>query len=292
MQQFKRLLFALLQPAADGPYRRLSRAVDLFIMAMILLSVATVFALTFDLPPRVARALTGIEPIAALIFTAEYLLRLWTADLLHPGLSPWRARVCYVRSGMATIDLLAILPFWLALLPGLHPMSLMSLRTLRLLRLLRLFKLNRYIDALQAVSDVFRQRFHQLMASMFFVLVLMIIASLMMFAVEHDAQPDRFRNAFSGFWWAVATLTTVGYGDIYPITVAGRLLGAAIALLGVGMVAIPTGILSSGFMERLNAQRRADFDVSDRAQLKALLLEALREEDGTRRKDTDTSPRV
>lgn len=282
MRPAKRLLFELLQPASSGPYRRLSRAVDFFIMGAILVSVASVFALTFDLPPRLTRVFMGIEPIAALIFTVEYLLRLWTADLLYPRLSPWRARRRYVCSGMAVVDLLAILPFWLALLPHLHPVSLMSLRTLRLLRLLRLFKLSRYIDALQAVSDVFRQRFHQLMASMFFVLVLMVIASLMMYAVEHDAQPDRFQNAFSGFWWAVATLTTVGYGDIYPITVAGRLLGAAIALLGVGMVAIPTGILSSGFMERLNAQRRADFDVSDRAQLKALLREVLREE-GKRR---------
>ncbi len=281
--RLKDTLFALLQPAVEGPYRRLSRAVDLAIMAMILLSVASVFALTFDLPPRTARVLMGVEPVAAVLFTVEYLLRLWTADLLYSALPPWQARLRYLRSGMAVIDLLAILPFWLTLLPYLCPVSLMSLRTLRLLRLLRLFKLNRYIDALQAVGDVFRQRFHQLMASMFFVLVLMIIASLLMYAVEHDAQPDRFRNAFSGFWWAVATLTTVGYGDFYPVSVSARLLGAGIALLGAWMVAIPTGILSSGFMERLNAQRRADFDVSDRAQLKALLLEALREEAARKR---------
>ena len=282
MRRIKSFIFALLQPAEEGPFRRLSRAIDCLIMALILVSVGSVFALTFELPPRVTRALMFIEPIAALLFTVEYVLRLWTADLLCPELPPWRARLRYVCSGMAVIDLLAILPFWMAVLPWFRPVNLMSLRTLRLLRLLRLFKLNRYIDALQAVSDVFRQRFHQLMASMFFVLVLMVIASLLMYAVEHEAQPDRFRNAFSGFWWAVATLTTVGYGDIYPITVAGRLLGAVIALLGVGMVAIPTGILSSGFMEHLNNQRRATFDASDREQLKALFLEALREEE-TRR---------
>ena len=282
MRRIKSFIFALLQPAEEGPLRRQSRAIDCLIMALILVSVGSVFALTFELPPRVTRALMFIEPIAALLFTVEYVLRVWTADLLRPELPPWRARLRYLCTGMAVIDLLAILPFCMAVLPWFRPVNLMSLRTLRLLRLLRLFKLNRYIDALQAVSDVFRQRFHQLMASMFFVMVLMVIASLLMYAVEHEAQPDRFCNAFSGFWWAVATLTTVGYGDIYPITVAGRLLGAVIALLGVGMVAIPTGILSSGFMEHLNNQRRATFDASDREQLKALFLEALREEE-TRR---------
>lgn len=282
MSRIKSFVFLLLQPAVEGPCRGLSRAVDCFIMALILVSVSSVFALTFELPPRVTRALMMVELIAALLFTVEYVLRVWTADLLRPELPPWRARLRYLCTGMAVIDLLAILPFWMAVLPWFRPVNLMSLRTLRLLRLLRLFKLNRYIDALQAVSDVFRQRFHQLMASMFFVMVLMVIASLLMYAVEHEAQPDRFCNAFSGFWWAVATLTTVGYGDIYPITVAGRLLGAVIALLGVGMVAIPTGILSSGFMEHLNNQRRATFDASDREQLKALFLEVLREEEARR----------
>ncbi len=255
-----------------------ARLFDGLILGLILLSVGSVFALTFNLPPKVAQGLATLEPIVAYVFTVEYLLRLWTADVLYPECPAWRARLRYACTGMAVIDLLAVLPFWLAFVPFLHPVSLISLRTLRLFRLLRLFKLNRYSDALQMMVEVFRQRFHQLMASLFFVWVLMIIASLLMYAVEHDAQPEAFRNAFSGFWWAVATLTTVGYGDIYPITVAGRLLGAVIALLGVGMVAIPTGILSSGFMDRLNAQRRADFDVANREQLKALIKEALREE--------------
>lgn len=178
----------------------------------------------------------------------EYLLRLWTADLLYPALSPFKARLRYVRSGMALIDLIAILPFYL---PTLLPINLLGLRTIRMVRLLRIFKLNRYSDALASIGTVFRQKSKELFVSMGAVAILMVIASLLIYHAEHDIQPDKFQNAFSGLWWAVSTLTTVGYGDIYPVTAAGKILGAVIALLGIGMVAIPTGILSAGFMEHL-----------------------------------------
>jgi voltage-gated potassium channel len=129
---------------------------------------------------------------------------------------------------------------------------------IRLVRLLRIFKLNRYSDAFVSILEVFRGKIREILVSLFIVLLLLIIASRLIFYAEHDAQPQQFSNAFSGLWWAVATLTTVGYGDIYPITPVGRILGAIIALLGIGMAAVPTSILSAGFVELLDKRKKEE----------------------------------
>ena len=162
------------------------------------------------------------------------------------------SRVRYVMSVMAIVDLIAILPFWL---PMLLPGTMLGLRALRLVRLLRIFKLNRYFDAMKSLGAVIVLKKRELLGSLFFVAILMLISSLLMYSAEHDVQPDVFRNAFSGLWWAVATLTTVGYGDIYPVTALGRLVGALIAFSGLAAVAIPTGIISSGLMESMSREK-------------------------------------
>lgn len=253
--KLKRRIFAIIQPAEDGNVA--SRIFDLAIMVLIFASVASVFIATFALPRGVIRWLIRFEIISVAIFTVEYLLRMWTSDLLYSELSRGRAFVKYVFSPMAIIDLVAILPFYL---PMILPINLIGIRAIRLVRLLRIFKMNRYSDALVSIGDVFKNKLREITASLFFVFLLLIIASLLIYYAEHDAQPDNFANAFSGLWWAVATLTTVGYGDIYPITAAGRILGAFIAIMGIGVVAIPTGILSSGFVELLEKQKEADKD--------------------------------
>lgn len=250
MYPLKQKIFEVIQPAETG--WTLSRIFDLSIILMIAVSVVSVFIATFDLPEDVRSVLAEIEMITVVIFSAEYLLRFWTANYLYPELSAWKARCKYVSSPSSLIDLLAILPFYL---PFLLPINLLSLRSIRLLRLLRVFKMNRYTDELISVGEVFKKKYRQLVASFFLVSVLLIIASLLIYNVEHDVQPEKFENAFSGIWWAVATLTTVGYGDIYPITATGRIIAAIIAILGIGMVAIPTGILSSGFIEHLNEEQ-------------------------------------
>lgn len=119
----------------------------------------------------------------------------------------------------------------------------------RVVRLLRLFQINAYYDALNVIGDVITGKKDQILSSVFIIMVLMVASSLVMYNLENPVQPDVFENAFSGFWWAVSTLLTVGYGDIYPVTIAGRIFGIVITFLGVGMVAIPTGILSAGFVE-------------------------------------------
>ena len=252
-QRIKRGVFDVIQPsaAATGRRRVISSIFDDTIMALIVFSVLSVFICTFKIPDWLFRILIRIEFVSIIVFTIEYALRIWTANLLYPELNPIRARIRYITSPMAIIDLISILPF---LVPVLHTYNLIGVRVFRLVRLLRIFKLNRYSDALTAIGEVFRKKAQQMVASVFFVFMILILASLLIYYAEHDAQPGQFENAFSGLWWAVATLTTVGYGDIYPITPLGRILGAIIALLGIGVVAVPTSILSAGFMEMLNKE--------------------------------------
>ena len=242
----KRRIFDIIQPDSSGLLA--SKVFDLVITALILVSVVIVFAVTFDLPPGVMDALVFVENVASVVFTVEYLLRIWTANYLYPERSWLAARCGYMTSPMAIIDLLSILPFWL---PMLLPASFLGVRALRLVRLLRLLKLNRYFDALKSIGEVLSSKKRELVGSLFFVGLLMLVSSLLMYSVEHDAQPKVFRNAFSGLWWAVATLTTVGYGDIYPVTVFGRVLGAVIAFSGIAALAIPTGIVTAGLTERI-----------------------------------------
>ena len=242
----RRKTYEILQP--DDGTSVLSRAFDWLITSLILVSVVIVFLATFDLPPRFLRLLMICESVASIVFTVEYLLRIATADFLYPQRGTIASRVKYIVSPMAIIDLAAILPFWLPMfLPG----TMLGIRAFRLFRLLRIFKLNRYFDAMRSLGEVIASKKRELLGSLFFVAILMLIASLLMYSAEHDAQPKVFCNAFSGLWWAVATLTTVGYGDIYPVTALGRLIGTFIAFAGVAAVAIPTGIISSGLMERM-----------------------------------------
>lgn len=227
----------------------ISNIFDGIIITLIIINVITVIADTFNLPDLIQKILNIIEIISVVIFTVEYLLRVYTAELLYNDLKPFKARFKYIFSFMAIIDLLAILPFYL---PFIFPIDLRVLRALRIVRLFRIFKVNRYTSALSSIAEVFKKKKSQLLSSIFIVFILMIIAAVLMYNVENAAQPETFNNAFSALWWAVATLTTVGYGDIYPITALGKILSATIAILGIGLVAVPTGIISAGFMEQID----------------------------------------
>lgn len=229
---------------------------DGFIIAVIAINVLLVILDTFrGIQDSARRVFYGFEVFSVTVFSIEYALRLWTADRIYPERTRAKARLKYIASFMAVVDILAILPFYV---PFLFPIDLRVLRMVRLLRLLRLLKVNRYTSALSTVGDVIKRKAAQLLSSMFVVIILMVMASILMYGLEGDAQPEVFQNAFSGFWWAIATLTTVGYGDIYPVTIAGRILGSVIALLGIGLVAVPTGIISAGFMENIAHEKEHD----------------------------------
>ena len=198
-----------------------------------------------------------VEVVSVIIFTIEYLMRVWTSVYIYPNKHPALSRLRYMVSFMAVIDLLAILPFYI---PFLIPVDLRVLRALRMFRLLRIFKANRYFSAMRTIGDVLRSRASQLVSSFGVIFVLMIIASVLMCDVEKEAQPDKFSNAISGLWWAVATFTTVGYGDIYPITPMGKVLSGIIAILGIALAAVPTGIISAGFMEQISEHKKGAED--------------------------------
>lgn len=219
---------------------------DSFIIAFIIINVIFIVLDTFHYGATYQRVSYIVELVSVIVFTIEYVLRLWTAPLAYPDKKPAAARLRYAVTFMAVIDLVSILPFYL---PFFLPMGLSVLRSLRIIRLLRIFKINRYTAGFTMIAYVFKRKARQLVSSVVVVMMLMLIAAVIMYNVESVAQPDKFTNAFSAFWWALSTVTTIGYGDLYPITPLGQLLGGVIALLGVGLVAMPTGIISAGFLE-------------------------------------------
>ena len=184
-----------------------------------------------------------IEVITISIFCVEYIFRIWTAGYLYPEISLCRARLHFLISFDGIIDLLTIVPA--SFLSG-----FVIFRMLRVARIFHLFRLNAKYDSFNVITTVLYEKKNQIISSLFIVLVLMLASSLCMYSVEHNAQPAVFQNAFSGLWWSMSTLLTVGYGDIYPITPLGRIMAIVIAYLGVGAVAIPTGIISAGFVEQ------------------------------------------
>ncbi|MEM7040065.1 MAG: ion transporter, partial [Bacteroidota bacterium] len=186
----------------------------------------------------------------------------------YPGKRGIRPFVKYVTSPLAIIDLLAILPSILIIIaPYYAPLnSVMDLRVVRMLRtmrLLRIFKITRYSQSMRLIGAVLREKRRDLSVTIFITLMLMVVSATLMYHVEHEAQQDKFPNIFSTLWWAVATLTTVGYGDVYPITALGKILSGIIALLGIGLVALPTGILSSAFVDRMARQKAEEIDEAE-----------------------------
>lgn len=252
-KKIKNRTFEILEIAK--PHDIMSRIFDISIIALIALNTLMVIIETFEISHSFQIFIRFFETVSVIIFTAEYILRVWTSDLLYPEQKPLKARIRYIVSFMALIDFFAILPFYL---PYLIPFDLRVLRTFRIIRIFRLFKVNRYTNSLTTIGSVIKNKAHQLISSMLVVSIMIIIASIIMYNVEHEAQPEVFRNAFSGIWWAIATLTTVGYGDIFPITPLGKIISAIIAILGIGLVAVPTGIISAGFMENIEAKEIDD----------------------------------
>ena len=220
-----------------------SRAFDIIIAISIVLNITSLVMSTFDEFEPYYEILDVIEAITICIFCVEYALRIWTAEYLYPELDRRKAVLRFFVSFDGIIDLLTILPFFFLY-------GFAAFRMLRVVRIFHLFRLNATYDSFNVITKVLNEKKNQILSSVFIILVLILAASLCMYSVEHNAQPDVFRNAFSGIWWSVATIFTVGYGDIYPVTLLGRIMAVVITFLGVGAVAIPTGIISAGFVEQ------------------------------------------
>lgn len=225
---------------------------DFFIIVLILLNVVTIVLESVEsIHIRYQSEFHAFEFFSVVVFSIEYVLRVWTANLNPRFATPVWGNLRYALTAMAIIDLLAIFPFFLPFLG----VDLRSLRVLRIFRMFRLFKIVRYMSALSSINRVIKNRKEDLVVSMIFTAFLLLVVSTVMYYAENEAQPENFSSIPATMWWGIATLTTVGYGDIYPITPIGKFLGGLIAVLGIGLVALPAGILASGFSEELARSR-------------------------------------
>lgn len=249
----KKKIYEIIRDDNDDSHS-ISNFFNKFIVFLIIINVLFVVADTFNLPKSISQKIQACEFIIGIIFSVEYLLRLWTADLKLKRFSPLKARIRHATSFMSLVDLLALLPIYL---PLVFPANLMILRTLRIFRLFHLFKVNRYTGAISRLGKVFQNKRVELLSSFFVLCILILISSVAIYNFENPAQPQVFKNALSGLWWAITTVTTVGYGDMVPITLMGRLFAGIMSLLGVALVAVPTGIIASGFMEVDSGEQRS-----------------------------------
>lgn len=261
-KQLKQKIFNIIQIGDKS--NRLSRAFDIFITITIVCNIVVTFMQTFDQLAWMSDFFNVMEYVTVTIFCVEYVLRIWTADYLFPDCNRIRSRFKFMISFDGIVDLLTIIPaFFLS--------GFVIFRMLRVARIFHLFRLNAKYDSFNVITTVLYEKRNQIISSVFIVLILMLASSLCMYSVEHDAQPEVFRNAFSGVWWSMSTLLTVGYGDIYPITTLGRIMAICIAYLDVGVVAIPTGIISAGFVEQYqrksNISALKDEDIKEIAEV-------------------------
>ena len=249
----KRLLFEVI----EEDDRSLARGIDIFLLLLILLNVLVVLLESVaGLNEKYGEIFHHFEMISVLVFSLEYVLRLWVCTERGEFAEGRGGRLRYVVTPMALVDLAAILPFYL---PLLFPFDARMLRLIRLVRLLRLLKVIRYSESLRIFTDVYRMKKSELAMVFLVILFLLVFASAVIYHVEQEAQPVAFSSIPAAMWWGVATLTTVGYGDIYPVTPLGKFFGGIIALLGIGLFALPAGILGSGFVGALRRKSNSKF---------------------------------
>jgi len=228
---------------------RLTQVVHRLLVLLVMVSVA---AVVLESVPRLltkyGAAFFAVEAMAIAAFTGEYLLRLWSAPELTPfaGLGPWRSRLKFARSPSAIVDLISILPFYLGLIvPA-------DLRVLLLLRLVRFFKLARYSPGMRSLVTALQAERKALLASAVILFGLVLVTASAMHLAEHAAQPDKFGSIPDAMWWAIVTLTTVGYGDVVPVTLPGRLIAGVTMVMGLMMLALPVGIIATAFADEIH----------------------------------------
>ena len=244
----KQRVHALLEGSASGT--RLGKLFELWMLCLIALNVVALILETVQPVHRSAPDLFhGFEVFSVAVFTLEYLLRLWSCTAAEKYSHPVMGRVRFAFTPLAIVDLLAILPFYL-------PQVDIDLRFVRIVRLFRVAKIGRYSKALSTFARVAAAKRAELIAILSILVILLILASSLMYYAENEAQPDQFSSIPAAMWWGIATLTTIGYGDIYPITGIGKLLAGLVAVLGIGMFALPTGILGAAFVEEIQGVKK------------------------------------
>jgi voltage-gated potassium channel len=251
----KKKIHGLLHPEIVGD-SNWDKLINTFIIVLIMLNVAAVMLETVPSlhdTYEEQQFFHYFDLVSVIIFTIEYVLRVWSSNHEKRYSHPITGRIKYIFSGGALIDLLAILPFYLQAIVG---FDLRILRILRLMRFFRLFRLTAYMKATKLVTTVFKSRVNELLLSFVLTMFLVIIASCLVYFAEHIAQPDKFTSIPATMWWAVVSLTTVGYGDMIPVTVMGKIFSSLVLFAGVAMLALPAGIITSGFLEELGKSKK------------------------------------
>lgn len=235
------------------PGDKLGKIDDLLIMTLIVLNViAVILGSVKWFESEYKTLLDNFELFSICIFTTEYLLRIWSCVTDAKYTKTFFGRTRYFFTPMALIDLISILPFYL-------PFVGLDLRVIRMFRLVRLFrvaKAARYVSSIKLLGKVFKSKKEELIVTFIVLSILLIIASSLMYFFENNVQPDKFGDIPSTMWWAIATLTTVGYGDVFPITSEGKIIASIVAILGIGLFALPTGILGAGFIEEFQNSKK------------------------------------
>ncbi len=250
----KQTIYQIVEKGEHG--HQWHKVFDYFIVSLILLSLISIILESVEqINEQYGLLLSLFNNITIVVFSLEYFARIYISDLTHPSNSRFHSALKFICSPFGIIDLLAILPFYL---PMFIPIDLRFSRTLRIMRFLRVLKLNRYNSSLSLIWTVIKEKKNELLMTGFITFVVLLMASFLMYAIEGQQQPEAFPNIFAAFWWAVATLTTIGYGDIYPITALGKLISGVIAVLGIGLVALPTGLISVGFMTKVEEKHKKE----------------------------------
>ncbi len=233
----------------------ISRVFDVGILVLIFLNViAVIIGSVESVQAGWGTILNVFEIFSVAVFSVEYIARLWSCTISSEFPGPVRGRIRLAFRAMSLVDLLAILPFYLPFLG----IDLRSLRVLRLLRILRVAKVGRYYSSLNLIKYVLKSKKEELVLTTALMGLLLVVSSSLLYYCENGVQPEAFSSIPATMWWSVATLTTVGYGDMYPVTMTGKFCASIIAILGIGMFALPTGIIGAGFVEAIQKKKGQD----------------------------------
>ena len=250
---FRKRVYNTLEFSAIGR-RGLSLYINIGLVSIIFLNSVAIILHTV---PEIRnnrhyeRFFQDFEIISVVIFTIEYFLRIWSCVENPAVKNSWRGRLSYIFSFWAVVDFLGIFPFYFTLLTS----DFGIIRILRVFRLFRLFRVTRYSRALKMIRNVLLETKEELLICFSFIIFTLMISSSVMYYLEHNLQPERFKSIPATLWWGVITMTTTGYGDMYPITAAGKFFGGIVLILGIALFALPTGIIASGFMEQIRRDK-------------------------------------
>jgi voltage-gated potassium channel len=251
MNKFKKYIYNLVEKGSHGS--KVNLYFDYSIVTLIMLNVMAMAIETLNnLHAATIHILRIFEIVSIIIFSLEYIARIYISDLTFPAKTKAKSILKFILSPYSLIDLLAILPFYL---PFILKIDLRFLRLIRLIRFFGIFKLSRYNTSLKLIKDVFKEKRGEIGMTFFIAFLLLLVSGFIMYLIENPAQPEQFPNVFASLWWAVATLTTVGYGDIAPITPLGKVVSSFVAFIGIGLIALPTGIISAGFIEKFKVKK-------------------------------------